>query len=223
MHINEIDEIIKRSLQDSERKSDDFAMEAKLRIWESIEKPKKKSGLYWGLVLAMAAAVSFFLISTLLFFKLQSKQEELFALQQIGHLQPAMANLPKESIIRDENFLEEKIPESMGKQFNEVQKGQLIADENRKNLNQVMVEKAIEPLPEISLHSQMVVENPEPEIVFPEMETTESAAKLISSQEIEAENPVESNPKSQKKLRLRFGNKNLNFNSGNSLALKIKL
>lgn len=223
MHLNEIDEIIKRSLQDSERKSDDFAMEAKLRIWESIEKPKKKSGLYWGLVLAMAAAVSFFLISTLLFFKLQSKQEELFALQQIGNQQPAMASLPIESLIQDENILEEKIPEFMGKQFNEVQNGQLIADENRKNLNQVMVEKAGEPLPEISLHSQMVVENPEPEIVFPEMETTESAAKLISSQEIEAENPVESNPKSQKKLRLRFGNKNLNFNSGNSLALKIKL
>lgn len=223
MHLNEIDEIIKRSLQDSERKSDDFAMEAKLRVWEAIEKPKKKSGLYWGLVLAMAAAVSFFLISTLLFFKLQSKQEELFALKQIGNQQPAMANLPKESIIRDENFLEEKIPEFMGKQFNEVKKGQLIADENRKNLNQVMVEKALEPLPEISLHSEMVVENLEPEIVFTEMETTESAAKLISPQEIEAENPVNSNPKSQKKLRLRFGNKNQNFNSGNSLALKIKL
>jgi hypothetical protein len=134
-----------------------------------------------------------------------------------------MANLPIESIIQDENILEEKIPEFMGKQFNEVKKGQLIADENRENLNQVMVEKAVEPLPEISLHSQMVVDNPEPEIVFPEMETTESAAKLISPQEIEAENPVESNPKSQKKLRLRFGNKNQNFNSGNSLALKIKL
>lgn len=223
MHLNEIDEIIKRSLQDSERKSNDFAMEAKLRIWEAIEKPKKKSGLYWGLVLAMAAAVSFFLISTFLFFKLQSKQEELFALQQIGNQQPAMANLPIESIIQDENFQEEKIPEFMGKQFNEVKKGQLIADENRKNLNQVMEEKAWEPLPEISLHSQMVVENPEPEIVFPEMGTTESAAKLISPQEIETENPVESNPKSQKKLRLRFGNKNQNFNSGNSLALKIKL
>lgn len=223
MHLNEIDEIIKRSLQDSERKSDDFAMEAKLRIWESIEKPKKKSGLYWGLVLAMAAAVSFFLISTFLFFKLQSKQEELFALQQIGNRQPAMANLPIESTIQDENLQEEKIPEFMSKQFNEVQKGQFIADENRKNLNQLMVEKALEPLPEISLHSEMVVENLEPEIVFTEMETTESAAKLISPQEIEAENPVNSNPKSQKKLRLRFGNKNQNFNSGNSLALKIKL
>ena len=223
MHLNEIDEIIKRSLQDSERKSDDFAMEAKLRIWESIEKPKKKSSLYWGLVLAMAAAVSFFLISTLLFFKLQSKQEELFALKQIGNQQHSMANLPIESIIRDENLQEEKIPEFMGKQFNEVKKGQFIADENRKNLNQVMVEKALEPLPEISHHSQMVVENPEPGIVFPEMETTESAAKLISRQEIEAKNPVESNPKSQKKLRLRFGNKNQNFNSNNSLALKIKL
>jgi hypothetical protein len=222
MHLNEIDEIIKRSLQDSERKFDGYAMEAKLRIWESIEKPKKKSGLYWGLVLAMAAAVSFFLISTFLFFKLQSKQEELFAMRKNTSSEIKLEiktseSLPQDGSTESETHIivkNEPVPELKREKSNSQQKTSI--------KEQVKEDASEATVPEIVIPEYPITELQAYEIEIPKIEIAELKPELISPEEIKEENQAIPKTKTPSKIRFRFGNSEPSYNSNNSLALNIK-
>ncbi|SHN07366.1 hypothetical protein SAMN04488057_10662 [Cyclobacterium lianum] len=83
MPLNSIDEIIKRGLLEAERRNDQVVNASKSRVWKGITKPKKSRALYWGLVTALAAAVTLFLVAVFLFLKLESQQKELNALQAL--------------------------------------------------------------------------------------------------------------------------------------------
>ncbi|MCR9014865.1 hypothetical protein [Aquiflexum gelatinilyticum] len=222
MHLNEIDEIIKRSLQDSERKSDDFAMEAKLRIWEAIEKPKKKSGLYWGLVLAMAAAVSFFLISTFLFLKLQSKQEELVALRTNTSTETQPDIKTSESLPIDETTKSETQTIVMNEPVPDLKREKSNSQQKTPVKKQVKEDAAEATVPEIAIPHDSVTEMPTSDIEIPEVEIAELKAELISSDETKEENQAIPKTKTPSKIRFRFGNSEPSYNSNNSLALTIK-
>ncbi|NHE56297.1 hypothetical protein [Cyclobacterium plantarum] len=81
MRYDSIDEILKKGLIESERINDRLASKGKSRVWEGIEKPKKSRAIQWGLISALAASVSLFLVVVLLMLKLATTQEELDILQ----------------------------------------------------------------------------------------------------------------------------------------------
>ncbi|MCS4434580.1 hypothetical protein [Aquiflexum gelatinilyticum] len=222
MHLNEIDEIIKRSLQDSERKSETHALEAKNRIWESIEKPRKKSGLYWGFVLAMAAAVSFFLISTFLFLKLQSKQEELVALRTNTSTETQPDLKTSESLPQDEATESETQTIVMNEPVPDLKREKNISQKQTPIKEQVKEDAAEEPVPEIAIPHNSVTELPTSETEIPEVEIAKLKAELISPEEIKEENQANPKTKTVSKIRFRFGNSDPSYNSNNSLALTIK-
>jgi hypothetical protein len=223
MHFNEIDEILKKSLQDSERKSDDFAMEAQHRIWESIEKPRKQSGLYWGFVLAMAAAVLFFLISTFLFLKLQSKQEELVALKTVTSSENRADKITGETVEKYKAIKSENQSIVLNKQVPELKKD-INSSRQHIQINKEVKEKAVEEsAAEIVILDYPITELKVSDIEIPEIDITELKAELISPEEIKEENQAYPKTKTPSKIRFRFGNSEPSYNSNNSLALTIKL
>lgn len=222
MHFNEIDDILKKSLLESGKRNEAYAEDAKLRVWDSIQKPKKKSGLNWPFVLALAAAISFFLVSTFLVLRLQSKQEEFLALQ-LSLRQESMTIAQQPNRVEKEKAeLEEKKPTEIKKAVSA-----LPVNSKHKDYNQapekVTEAKQEETHPEIPVLFETIVKIQVPEIVIPEIDTNELKADLDSPSGLQVDIPVTSQPKSKAKLRFRFGNMNPTINSGNSLALSIKL
>lgn len=222
MHFNEIDDILKKNLIESEKRIEAYAEDAKLRVWDSIQKPKKKMELNRPFVLAMAAAISLFLVSTLLFLRLQSKQEEFLALQHSLKQEPmAIAQQPK-SNDQDKAEQEETKPTEIKKAVTA-----LPVKNKPKEYNQApaKVQDVITEVtdPETQIFFETIVKIPVPEIVIPEIETDEPKADLESLSELQADIRTSSQPKSKAKLRFRFGNSEPSYNSNNSLALTIKL
>jgi hypothetical protein len=222
MHFNEIDELIKKGLQETERKSENLAMEAKLRIWDTIEKPKKKSSWYLGFVMAMAAAVALFLVSTFLFFQLESKKEELLAekVNTPSETRPNIKtreNFPQDEAIKSETqtlVINEPVPE-MKKQ---------------KGVSQSQSQKAVEvkeevgkQIPDIVLQDYPKAELKVSDIEIPEIDIAELKAELVSPEENKEIHQSDPKTRTPAKLRFRFGNSEPAFNSNNSLALTIKL
>jgi hypothetical protein len=223
MHFNEIDEIIKRGLQESERKSENYALAAKERIWESIEKPKKKSGLLLGFVLAMAAAFTLLLVSTFLFLKLQSKEKEFFALQ-IDRNRESPSEVSGTEIFKSDELVEaEKIPIIIEEPISETKPEKSNQVVKKQNLAKAIEKEIInEAYPEIDFSTEILAMVPYPEIEIPENIPLESKAELLLSHQEKEETPKDPLIKKQSKLRFRFGSNSQTFNSGKSLALNIK-
>lgn len=222
MHFNEIDDILKKSLIEAEKRNEAYAEDAKLRVWDSIQKPKKKMGLNRPFVLALAAAISLFLVSTFLFLRLQSKQEEFLALQHSLKQEPITIAQQPERKDPDKAEQEETKPTEIKKAVSA-----LPVKSKSKEYNQapakVQEGKSEVTDPETPIFFETTVKIPVPEIVIPEVETTEPISDLDSPSGLQAEIPAFTQPKSKAKLRFRFGNMNPTYNSENSLALSIKL
>jgi hypothetical protein len=223
MHFNEIDEIIKKGLQETEKRSENHAMEAKLRIWDAIEKPKKKSGRNLGFVLAMAAAVSFFLVSTSLFLKLQSKQEELVALKINASTETQPDIKTGESFPQDESTKSETKTIVMAEPVPELKKEKSNSQPPTQINEEVNEEAAGESVPKIVIQDFPISELQESEIGGPVIDIAELKAELISPEETKEENHAIPKTKNAAKIRFRFGNSEPSYNSNNSLALNIKL
>jgi hypothetical protein len=82
MSIHNIDELLKRAILESERKQDGPALESQQKVWDRIEKPKNDNKIPWLLVSSLAAAISLFLISTILYLKLDEAGKELMAIKE---------------------------------------------------------------------------------------------------------------------------------------------
>ena len=223
MHFNEIDEIIRKGLQANERNAENHAMKAKLRIWDAIEKPKKKSSWNLRFVLATAAALCFFLVSTFLFLKLRSKQEEL-------HLLRTAVNQGMPTIELQENKLKEVEKNIAGMHHEVVEEKVFLAKKvettprhQRQKTTQIIDSEVDLPEPEVAQFIRKESIIAEAEIQIPETYITELKAELVPTLELKEETPIETKPKTQSKLRFRIGNSGHTLNSGNSLALNIKL
>ena len=223
MHYKDIDEIIKRSFQESERKSDSYAMEAKLRVWDAIEKPRRKKGIYIGFVLAMAAAVSFFLVSTILFFRLESKQKELMALKASVKPEIPTKSFQNETLKQEEKQVAAINPERISESTREAKMEEVLVKKQSQSNTAVIDLKETVPLPEGIPPSEKTAKIPEVNLSIPENLIAELNPDLESPMEIREEETIQVKPKNQRKVRFRFGSSNPNFNSGNSLALNIKL
>lgn len=223
MHLNEIDEIIKRGLQESERRFENYALDTKARIWEAIDKPKKKSGLYLGFVLAMAAAITLLLVSSFLFLRLQSKEKELVALQ-IDRNRESPSEVSGTEILKSDELVEtDKAPTIIEEPISETKPEKSIQFVKRQNLAKAIDKEIInEVYPEIDLPMESLVIVPYSEIEIPEILPLVSKAELLLSHQEKEETPKDPVIKKQSKLRFRFGSNSQTFNSGKSLALNIK-
>lgn len=223
MQLYVIDEIIKRGLQDSEKKYEDYAKEAKLRVWDSIEKPKRKPGWYLGFALAMAAAVSFFLVAVFLFLKLQSKQEELIALKENTTTQTKPEKQTHESIPQNEAIESENQPIVMNEQVPELKKQKIIFEKQTQIKMVGLEDVAAEMSPRIAFQDYAIAELNVPDIEVPEIKTVELETVLPSPEKnkvVYQSGPI---PKKTAKIRFRIGNREPSYNANKSLALTIKL
>lgn len=223
MHYDEIDEIIKRSFQETGRRSENHAMEAKLRVWDAIEKPKNKKGIHIGFVLAMAAAVSFFLVATFLFLRLESKQNELISLKV-----SVKTGIPTKSFQNEIPKQEEKQvaaidTERIAKSTQEAKKEEVLVKNQSPNIAEVIDLKETELLPKVIFPTEKTVAFPEADLEISPPSINELKADLDSPIEIREENLIKPKSKTKNKLRFRFGSSNPNYNPRNSLALNIKL
>jgi hypothetical protein len=223
MHYDEIDELIKRSLQETGRRSENHAMDAKLRVWDAIEKPKNKKGIHIGFVMAMAAAVTFFLVSTFLFFRLESKQNELIALKASVKTEIPTKTFQNEIPKQEEKQVAAIDTERIAKSTQEAKIEEVLVKKQSQNIAEVIDLKETEPLPEVIFPMEKAVAFPEADLQIISTLINELKADLDSPIEIKEENLNKPKSKTKNKLRLRFGSSNPNYNPGNSLALNIKL
>lgn len=224
MNSSEIDEIIKKGLKETEKRSEDFATASKPRVWDAIEMPRRRNGFRLGFVLAMAAAVSLFLVSTILFLKLQSQQRELLALQSTVKPELETDFKEKESAVRIEKTAETANPKETEEpiQPNNINEKAPLNKirKPKKPIEAEITKPDLEPLP---LLATAIVTNPVFEVTETELPKEALVANLETAPDPQEEHPTPSPTKTQTKLRLRFGTGGQSFNSGNSLALHIKL
>ncbi len=223
MQFNNIDEIIKTGLYASEKRDGLQALQAKSRIWNAIDKPKRKTAVHWGFVSALAASLTLFIISTFLFLKLESQEKEVKALQALVSQEKHTVETIEEISQNETESVLEEFPIAIP----EVPSAAL--DETSPPIAHHLL--SAQPLEE-EIKTKDPEMNPNQEVIelekIPEMEVTEILNPEFVAElnpPLESMNEPESGPqnKSKSKLRFRFGNRS-NANSPNkSLAVNIKL
>lgn len=219
MPYKDIDEIIKNGLYESERRNELQALQAKSRIWNTVVKPKKKPAVHWGFVTALAASLALFLISTLLFLKLESQQKELedlraFAIQEIQYPEgfEELASIEPEP---EEEEVQPALLERKNKKENAVYIPQ------KSNLKRIYQEEISFNISKPKPNLEEVVIEVKPEILNIDIFITESKAELNHTNEKnEVAQPV---PKTKGKLKFKFGNSSYAYHHQSSTGLTIKL
>ncbi len=223
MHYHDIDEIIKKSLQESERKNEIFADQAKSRIWDAIEMSKNRKKIHWGFALALAAAVTFFLISTFLFLKLESKKEEILSLQTFVNTKiQTIAPLPNMNNPETEQK-PEKIPKEIQETLPAAKREKAIQNSHIEYFTELVAMETIKIAPESILLDEAIVTRSIPEIEVPEIVPEEMKEEIAPRLEVREATQTKQKSKSKGRIKLKIGNNNKAFNNQNSLALNIKL
>ncbi|WP_373522139.1 hypothetical protein [Aquiflexum sp.] len=221
MSTNKIDEIIINGLKESERRNEILAKEAKPRVWDAIVKPNSRKTVNWWFVSAMAAAISMFLISTFLFLKLESQKKELFELQTYVRNEIS----PKEStyvmVLPAEEQIIEKKPTIIQESIPIVKNVKIISETKNRERE---VDEGVEVFsPIISKPNLALLTLSKPEIDLPEIFDLELNPKVAHIPELIKETFIEPKQKKQTKLRLKFGNGNIDHDYQNTYALNIRL
>ncbi|WP_373493727.1 hypothetical protein [Aquiflexum sp.] len=219
MNNTEIDEIIIKGLKESEMRNEIFVNQAKPRVWDAIGKPKNRKTVNWWFVSAMAAAISFFFVSTFLFLKLESQKKELIALKTFVSNEISSKGSTFEMVLPLEKPIIDKKPSA-------IQESILIA-KSEKTISQIRnpereMDEGIETSEPIFSESNltlMIV--PNLEIGIPEMFLQEMNPLVVQIPELIEETKPKS--KKQAKLRLKFGYGSKDHDYQNTYALNIKL
>jgi hypothetical protein len=222
MKFNDLDEIIKKGIKESENRNEFHILQAQSRIWEAIELPKKTKTIHWGFVFAIAASLSLFIISTILFLKLDSQQKELESLQ--AYLKEEKSSIEVQrtiAAIKSEPEREQEpitIPETVPiLKPKENSPLAFTTKTEEKEVDSKNIDEELNSIPEV------IVIGPELELVIPEIAFNPFTAELIILQDGKKEFPSEPRPKTQRKLKIKFGNSNHVLDQQNSLAFNIKL
>jgi len=218
MKLTDIDELFKMGMDESEKRSEHQLLDAKSRVWEAIQKPKQKSRHRWLLMSSIAAAISMFVIASILYLKLDSKQKELEVLLAEVKTQapPYKENKVIESIDHKPDKTEEEsvvpVPAPANKQ------NKTVMDTEIKEVK-ISPVKA-EPLPIFESLKLDLITQLDPVFSLPE-EINLEQVNIPQASTASANTPT---PRKRKKLRLKIGNSTAPYDDNhNSLALNIKL
>ena len=223
MHNNEIDRITLEGLKESERRNEIFADQAKLRIWDAIDKPKTRKIANWWLVSAMAAAVSFFIVSTFLFLKLETQKKELNALQSYVNGEISAKGSTYEKVLTEVEEIIDKKPLAI-KEPTPIEKVEKTIQQVQFNNLKELAEASIEISdPIISESNLSIVILPKPEIEIPEILHQELSTQVVQSPELDEETFHEPKSKKPRKLKFKIGNGSKVHDYQNTYAFNIKL
>lgn len=229
MQFKDIDELIKRGIDEVEAKNEFQLLQAKSRIWESIDLPKRKNTVHWGFAIALAACLTLFVISTLLFLKLESQKEELAALQAYVKEEKAPLEQPTTiASIESEQHVEEN--EKSEKQQS-TQIAETVSQENTDITNQTSLQMELEEKSgdaenadaKLIADVEMIAAIPDLDIDIPEITFNPLTTELHLPDEVKEKTFSETKPKTQGKLRFRFGANSNAIDNQNTLSLNIKL
>lgn len=213
MPLNDIDELIKKGLKESEMRQEIHLLQAKPRIWDAIQKPKEQTRIHWFRITTLAATLSLFLIATSLFLKLESKEKELEALKAEVNTQvllpekdkPITSEAPKTNTMEESNTIVQST----------VTKDQKMDTSLGIKIEPIELNKPDHIIP-------LEIGKIEPNINFSQLITQDVESILA----IEKEEEMVLNPTKEKmrKLKLKIGNGNSgNAGQQNTLAFNIKL
>lgn len=229
MQFKDIDELIKMGIERSEAKNEFQLLQAKSRIWESIDLPKRKNTVHWAFAIALAACLTLFVISTLLFLKLESQNEEIAALQAYVKEEKAPLERPTTiASIESEQHVEEN--EKSEKQQS-TQIAETVSQENTDITNQTSLQMELEEESgdaenaDVNLFAnlEMIAAIPQLDIEIPEISLNPLSTELHILDEIKVKTLSETKPKTQAKLRFKFGANSNAIKQQNTLSLNIKL
>jgi hypothetical protein len=217
MKSNDIDNLFKRGIEESELRSEQQLFDAKSRVWDAIQKPIQNRQR-WLLMSSIAAAVSMFVIASILYLKLDSKQKELEVLQAEIYttVTPNPENI--KSIEPQPGHTEELrvIPDPAPPTTHEKTK---VATKPTTVQEEIIPSKA-EPLIAVESPKLDLVAQLDPVIDLPQ----ETGLEQLKVPEASTASAIDPTPRKRAKLRLKIGSGNASdHNSQNSLALNIKL
>ena len=220
MKSNDIDNLFKRGIVESELRSEQQLLDAKSRVWDAIQKPKPKSRQHWLLMSSIAAAVSMFVIASILFLKLDSKQKELGILQAEVYtkISPIQENGVIKSIEpnpdRDEEIkvlpnLAPAIPQEIA-----------IEDTESKSVEAETTRGKAEPLPQVETPKMDLIVHMDPMINLPH----DIGLEQVEMPKASPASVTTSTLRKRGKIKLKIGNSHSPYQDNqNSLALNIKL
>jgi len=219
MKLTDIDELFKIGMDESERRSENHLIEAKPRVWEAIQIPKQKSMQHWLLMSSIAAAVTMFMIASVLYLKLDSKQQELEALQEVVTIQVPSFQKNKVNESLEQKHDQQEETAVVPKEAPAIIHHRTIADTESKTVTEDNNPRKAEPTlllesPKVDLMAQL-----DPLISLPD----EIGLEPVSIPQASTASAITPKPKKRGKLRLKIGNGTSHYDSQNSLALYIKL
>jgi len=220
MKLTDIDNLFKTGIDESERRSDHQLLDAKSKIWEAIQKPKQKSRQRWLLMSSIAAAIAMFVIASILYLKLNSKQKELEVLQaevttQIPSLQEnpvieSIEQIPDKT--EDESVAPVPAPA--------INQNKTTADIESNTVKEEINPSKPELLPMMELPKLDLIARLDPVISLPE----EIGLEPVNFPHASQASAIVPTQRKRTKLRLKIGNGNAPYpDNQNSLALNIKL
>lgn len=218
MKSNDIDNLFKRGIEESELRSEQQLFDAKSRVWDAIQKPKPKNRQRWLLMSSIAAAVSMFVIASILYLKLDSKQKELEVLQAEIYTTVTPNPENNKSIEPQPGHTEELrvIPDSAPPTTHEKTK---VATKPKTVQEEIIPSKA-EPLIAVESPKMDLIAQLDPVIDLPQ----ETGLEQIKIPEASTVSSIAPKQKKRAKLRLKIGNGHGAYHdSQNALALNIKL
>lgn len=226
MQFKDIDELIKRGIDESEAKNEFQLLQAKSRIWDSIDLPKRKNTVHWGFAIAVAACLTLFVISTLLFLKLESQKEEIAALQ--AYIKEEKAPLEQPTTIAN---IESKIPVEETEEQQSIPIPGTTSHVNTSPTNQLSLQMELEEESgdaenadvKLIANLEMIAAIPQLDIEIPEISLNPLSTELHILDEIKVKTLSETKPKTQAKLRFKFGANSNAIKQQNTLSLNIKL
>ncbi len=226
MQFKDIDELIKRGIDESEAKNEFHLLQAKSRIWDSIELPKRKNTVHWGFAISLAACLTLFIISTLLFLKLESQKEELAALQAYVKEEKAHLEEPTTIAIIEPKPPVEKVEEQ---QLNPIPVN--VSQTNTPSTNRLSLHTELEEESGDADNAdivqigdvEMIAATSQLDIDIPEITFNPVTTELHIPDEMIEKTISETKPKTQGKFRFRFGANSNAIDQQNTLSLNIKL
>ncbi|WP_194776278.1 hypothetical protein [Pararhodonellum marinum] len=225
MHYPDLDEIFRKGSKEAETIEGKFADQAKDRVWDAIELPKCKSTVDWKFFSAMAAAVSFFLVSVFLFLKLETKEKELVAWQAKANLElSAMISQSDNQTTFGSESPKEKVHHEASSATKPFQRNEKLKTTHPKPKWEVVAVEEVEK-PEVNAFS--VPENLEvqaiPALEIPEFQSPDLITELVFSEAMQEEVTPSLKSKTERKIKFRIGNGSQANGHQNDLSLNIKL
>jgi hypothetical protein len=217
MKLTDIDELFKTAMDESERRSEHQLLDAKSRVWEAIQKPKARNRQRWLLMSSIAAAVSMFVIASILYLKLDTKQKELEFLQAevINTVQYDQENPVIEP--RDHTPMRKEEVGAVPVSAPAVHQHKAITNTESKFVKEETIPRRAGPHPTLTSPRTELIAQLDPVIDLPQ------EIEQINVPQASTAATIDPEPRKRAKLRLKIGNRTAPYHDNNkSLALNIK-